>query len=167
MVVVVVVNKSAYLARNAARDAHSKTKHLITQGTSTAKHAVPASPYLNQAADCIVGVQQLCLDVLWRLQKKLESAHREAQVLEIKRQGQMKALEAQRAKKEVCYSFTALLTSYHAYHPSDCSLPPHWACIQLLHAHLCTDYCWCSPYRHPASVCLRPQCIQAQLVHCA
>lgn len=39
--------------------------------------------------------------LLWIVQKKLESAQREAQVLEIKRQGQMKALEAQRAKKEV------------------------------------------------------------------
>lgn len=47
-------------------------------------------------------VQELYLDILWYFQKKLESAHREAQVLEIKRQGQMKALEAQRAKKEVC-----------------------------------------------------------------
>lgn len=35
------------------------------------------------------------------MQEKLESAQREAQVLEIKRQGQLKALEAQRAKKEV------------------------------------------------------------------
>ena len=62
-------------------------------------------------------VQWLGFDVLWCLQKKLESAHREAQVLEIKRQGQMKALEAQRAKKEVCCCFTALLTLHHAYHP--------------------------------------------------
>ena len=38
------------------------------------------------------------------VQDKLESAQREAQVLEIKRQGQLKALEAQRAKKEVPYS---------------------------------------------------------------
>lgn len=35
------------------------------------------------------------------IQEKMESAQREAQVLEIKRQGQLKALEAQRAKKEV------------------------------------------------------------------
>ena len=41
---VVAVNKSAYSARNAARDARSKTKPLITQGTSTAKCALPASP---------------------------------------------------------------------------------------------------------------------------
>ena len=33
----------------------------------------------------------------------MESAQREAQVLEIKRQGQLKALEAQRAKKEVMF----------------------------------------------------------------
>ena len=38
------------------------------------------------------------------MQEKLESAQREAQVLEIKRQGQLKALEAQRAKKEVLQS---------------------------------------------------------------
>ncbi len=47
-------------------------------------------------------IRALCTyRLLWIVQKKLESAHREAQVLEIKRQGQMKALEAQRAKKEV------------------------------------------------------------------
>ena len=39
-----------------------------------------------------------CCDAV---QEKMESAQREAQVLEIKRQGQLKALEAQRAKKEV------------------------------------------------------------------
>ena len=46
--------------------------------------------------------------LLWIVQKKLESAHREAQVLEIKRQGQMKALEAQRAKKEVSLCLLAI-----------------------------------------------------------
>ncbi len=47
--------------------------------------------------------------LLWTVQKKLESAQREAQVLEIKRQGQMKALEAQRAKKEVGHCLLASL----------------------------------------------------------
>lgn len=56
--------------------------------------------------------------LLWIVQKKLESAHREAQVLEIKRQGQMKALEAQRAKKEVCLCLLAFL--------------PYIACIDCL-----------------------------------
>ena len=44
MVSVVAVKKSAYLARSASRHAHSKTMPLVTQGTSTAKCAVPASP---------------------------------------------------------------------------------------------------------------------------
>ncbi|DBA73696.1 TPA: hypothetical protein ACH3X2_009676 [Trebouxia sp. C0005] len=44
--------------------------------------------------------KQYCEKAFAQAEKKLESAHREAQVLEIKRQGQMKALEAQRAKKE-------------------------------------------------------------------
>ena len=38
---------------------------------------------------------------LLNAQDKVASATREAEVLEIKRQGQLKALEAQRAKKEV------------------------------------------------------------------
>ncbi|KAL3140102.1 hypothetical protein ABBQ38_004382 [Trebouxia sp. C0009 RCD-2024] len=44
--------------------------------------------------------QQYCEQAFLQAQEKLESAQREAQVLEIKRQGQLKALEAQRAKKE-------------------------------------------------------------------
>ena len=41
---VVDVNKSAYLAHNAARDAHSRHMPLTTQGTSTAKCARSVNP---------------------------------------------------------------------------------------------------------------------------
>lgn len=47
-------------------------------------------------------IEQLCF-----VQVKLEAAQHEAQVLEIKRQGQLKALEAQKARKQV---YTPLLS---------------------------------------------------------
>ena len=62
-------------------------------------------------------IAMCCCDVV---QEKLESAQREAQVLEIKRQGQLKALEAQRAKKEV--GKPPLSTRYPCLHQS-CSWP--------------------------------------------
>lgn len=50
-------------------------------------------------------IEQLCF-----VQVKLEAAQHEAQVLEIKRQGQLKALEAQKARKQVYTSLLSGLT---------------------------------------------------------
>ena len=52
-----------------------------------------------------VGVR-LCSDSLQYdvVQSQLEAAQNEAQVLEIKRQGQLKALEAQKARQQVCHT---------------------------------------------------------------
>lgn len=78
------------------------------------------------------------------MQEKLESAQREAQVLEIKRQGQLKALEAQRAKKEVTTtelpSLPPPLPAWHTdafFHPSAALLPPLYHPIFR-----CWSCCW-------------------------
>ena len=56
------------------------------------------------------------------VQVKLEAAQHEAQVLEIKRQGQLKALEAQKARKQVCTRLLPRLTEIVCQALSMCSV---------------------------------------------
>lgn len=74
---------------------------MLHSSSSLQTSAAVSLPIVNDAeqfwlADTGAASSVACLQV------KLEAAQHEAQVLEIKRQGQLKALEAQKARKQVC-----------------------------------------------------------------